>query len=491
MAALKGASGPFVGLDIGASFIKAVEVRLARGRAEVTGLGVLPTPAGLLDNNLVLDPQALGQVLKQFLSKSGISSKRVVSSVAGQSSLVVRIIPVPKMTRTELNETMKWEIERHVPFPANETVWDFQPLSPPESTPDNENMQVLLAVAQEMLVNSHVEALMAAGLQPVAIDVEPLAASRALLDLDSGNGAAAGVVAVVDMGSIASDISIFRDGVISFTRTMPIAGRTFTQAISEMTGQPIDHAERLKKDLARVPEGIAAMAQPDFGDQFGGFGAFGDEPAADYGTGDAVDTTAPPGGPLDFAAGGFAGGGFADTTEGPVFAMPEDDEPAPRQRQSLDLSEGGGLELGGEEITGEFTAPSSYPPARVPAPPLGTVDEEYLQQQVIDSITPILGELVTELRRSLDYYRNNTGQGAERMIICGGTAKLPGLDRFLSEQLGIPVEVGDPMRNVTVVAKTESDYLAEVSPIFSVSLGLAVREMLTNGAAAAKTKAKR
>jgi type IV pilus assembly protein PilM len=295
----------------------------------------------------------------------------------------------------------------------------------------------------------------------------------------------------VDMGSIASDISIFRDGVISFTRTMPIAGRTFTQAISEMTGQPIDHAERLKKDLARVPEGIAAMGQPDLGDQFGGFGAFGDEPAADYGTGDSVDTTAPPGGPLDFAAGGFAGGGFADTTEGPVFAMPEDDEPAPRQRQSLDLSEGGGLEFGGEEITGEFSAPSNYPPARVPAPPLGAVSEEYLQQQVIDSITPILGELVTELRRSLDYYRNNTGHGAERMIICGGTAKLPGLDRFLSEQLGIPVEVGDPMRNVTVAAKTEPAYLAELSPIFSVSLGLAVREMLTNGAAAAKTKAKR
>jgi type IV pilus assembly protein PilM len=483
MAALKGASGPFLGLDIGASYIKAVEVRLARGRAEVTGLGVLPTPTGLMDNNLVLDPQALGQVIKQFLSKSGISSKRVVSSVAGQSSLVVRIIPVPKMTRAELNETMKWEIERHVPFPANETVWDFQPLTPPESTPDNENMQVLLAVAQEALVNAHVEALMAAGLQPVAIDVEPLAASRALLDLAGADGAAAGVVAVVDMGSIASDISIFRDGVISFTRTMPIAGRTFTQAISEMTGQPLDHAERLKKDLARVPEGIAPVVQPDFGDQFGGFGAFGDEPAADYSAGGAVDTTAPPGGPLDFAAGGFAGGGFADTTEGPVFDLgaPSDEEPGAGQRPAFDLSEGGGAEFDLGETTGEFTAPTSY--SSVPArAPLGEVDEDYMRQQVNDAITPILGELVTELRRSLDYYRNNTGQGAERMILCGGTAKLPGLERFLGEQLGIPVEVGDPMSNVTVAAKTEPAYLADVSPIFSVSLGLAVREMLTNGA---------
>src|ERR687887_172483 len=100
MAALKGSPGPFVGLDIGAAYIKVVEA----------------------------------------------------------------IIPVPKMTRAELAETMKWEIERQVPFPASETVWDFQPLTPPETTPENENMQVLLAVAQEALVNAHVEALMAAGL---------------------------------------------------------------------------------------------------------------------------------------------------------------------------------------------------------------------------------------------------------------------------------------------------------------------------------------
>jgi Tfp pilus assembly PilM family ATPase len=269
---------------------------------------------------------------------------------------------------------------------------------------------------------------------------------------------------------------------------MPIAGRTFTQAISEMTGQPLDHAERLKKDMARVPEGIAPMAQPEFSDQFGGFGAFGDEPAADYSAGGGVDTTAPPGGPLDFAAGGFAGGGFADTTEGPVFG----EESGAGQGQASDLSEGTDIEFDLGETTGEFTAPASFPPARTPAPVVGTADEEYLRQQVNDAITPILGELVTELRRSLDYYRNNTGQGAERMILCGGTAKLPGLERFLSEQLGIPVEVGDPMRNVTVAAKTEPAYLADVSPIFSVSLGLAVREMLTNGAdTRQKTKGKK
>src|SRR5688572_13724725 len=116
MAALKGSPGPFVGLDIGAAYIKVVEASIARGRVQVSAVGVFPTPTGLVDGNMVLDPQALGQEIRQFLSKNGISARRVVSSVAGQSSLVVRIIPVPKMTRAELAETMKWEIERQVPF---------------------------------------------------------------------------------------------------------------------------------------------------------------------------------------------------------------------------------------------------------------------------------------------------------------------------------------------------------------------------------------
>jgi type IV pilus assembly protein PilM len=449
MAALKGSPGPFIGLDIGAAYIKVVEASLARGRVQVSGLGVFPTPAGLVDGNVVLDPQSLGQEIRQFLSKNGISARRVVSSVAGQSSLVVRIIPVPKMTRAELAETMKWEIERQVPFPAHETVWDFQPLTPPETTPDGENMQVLLAVAQEMLVNAHVETLQAAGLQPLAIDVEPLAASRSLLDLDGADNASAGVVAVVDLGSISSDVSIFRDGLIHFTRTIPIAGRSFTQAIAEVTGQSPDTAERLKKELAHVPEGLAPVSQPDYGGEgFGGAFSFGDEPADLGGT----ETTAPPGSE-DFATGGYGG---------PAFDMG----------------------LGGQEISGEFTlddvTTGEFTPA-APAP-VGAMDEDYLERQVVDAITPILGDLVTELRRSLDYFRSNSGHGVERMILCGGTARLKNLDRFLSEQLGVPVTIGDPMRGVNLGAKLDPQYVQEVSPLFSVSLGLAVREMLTNGA---------
>jgi len=475
---VKKAVGPIVGLDIGSNYIKVIEARLNRGRAEVTALAVFPTPSDVMDNNIVLDPQSLGQTIKQVLQQAGISAKRVVSSVAGQQSLVVRIIPVPKMTLTELKETMKWEVERHVPFASDQTVVDFEPLSPPESIPDGENMEVLLAVAQEDLINSHVAALQAAGLQPVAIDIEPLASSRALLELANGGSGTTGTVAVVDLGANTSDISIFRDGLIGFTRSTPLAGNALSRAIAEHVGQPLDQAERLKKDLGRVPEGAGGFALPELDTGFGG--GLGAEP-----------TASPFGSPLggepesgsqtyDFAGGGLGGGrGFADTPDGPVFDVGASPDEAAQQgrRQVFDLSEGAGTELGGFSISpgGSDTFGT---PALPTGPAPGQSEEEYLQSQVADAMIPILGELVTELRRSIDYFRSQSAGGVDRIYICGGTAKLPGLAPFLSAQLGAPVEVADPMRNVTVVAKADAAYLAEVAPVFPVSLGLAVREML-------------
>src|SRR5580693_306837 len=106
------ATGPVVGLDIGTQQIKVVELRPSKGGLVVSALGIAPTPVGIMQNNIITDPRLMGQTVKQLLRESNITAKRVVGSVAGQSAVVVRIIEVPKMTDSELKETMKWEVER-------------------------------------------------------------------------------------------------------------------------------------------------------------------------------------------------------------------------------------------------------------------------------------------------------------------------------------------------------------------------------------------
>jgi type IV pilus assembly protein PilM len=499
MPVLKGSGSPVVGLDIGSNYIKIVEARLSKDRAMVTAIGVMPTPSDTVDNNVILDPVGLGAAIRKLLDQSGIKTKKVVSTIASQSSLVVRIIPVPKMSRAELEETMKWEVERHVPFQPGEIIRDFQPLTRPEDVPDGGQMEVLLAVAQDGFVNQHVAALKAAGLEPIAIDIQPLALSRALLDLANGGGPT-GEVAVVNLGANVSEIDIYRNGTLSFTRALPLAGNTFTRAISDLLGAPMDVAERLKREYAHVPEGAHFTAEADFGGNFD-FGApaddqtvhFGQPQPEPLGAASTPGAAAPAGDMLDFAAGGFGSGspgGFRDTTEGPVFDLgtsPDEEAPA-RPRQTLDLTDTAASSAAPAAPANpfadtQFANPFDIHP--VPADPsLAHGGDAAQAQQIADAITPVLGELVTELRRSLEYYRSRgDGPGAQRVILCGGTASLPGLGPFLSAQLGLPVELANPLANVQLSSRVEPAYAAEVAPVFPVSLGLAVREMLVDSPA--------
>jgi hypothetical protein len=194
---------------------------------------------------------------------------------------------------------------------------------------------------------------------------------------------------------------------------------------------------------------------------------------------------------LDFAAGGFGGapaGGFRDTTEGPVFdlgASPDEEETGSKPRQVFDLGDTGATggapavpanPFADTQFANPFELGGDTHP--VPVSAVGGDDDE-VRRQIADAITPVLGELVTELRRSLDYYRSRgNGPGAERLILCGGTASLPGLAPFLSAALGLPVELANPLAHVQLAGRIESGYASEVGPVFPVSLGLAVREML-------------
>src|SRR5512146_123849 len=98
MAVLSKGGTPVLGLDIGAAFIKAVELRPSKGALAITGVGILPTPPGCIVNDEIVDPVVLAAAVKQVLAESNIKTKNVIASVAGQSSVVVRVIEVPKMT---------------------------------------------------------------------------------------------------------------------------------------------------------------------------------------------------------------------------------------------------------------------------------------------------------------------------------------------------------------------------------------------------------
>jgi type IV pilus assembly protein PilM len=470
----------YVGLDIGSNLIKVTEVRGGNGRVEVVALGVDSTPQDAYDNGVIVDAQLLGQAIKNLLKKSGIGSNQVVSSASSAASVVVRVIDVPKMAPAELAETMKWEMERQVPFAMSEVIMDYQPVDRPEGVADGANMEVVLAVAQQDFIDRHVEVLMAAGLKPKYIDVEPLAAGRALLDIGNGSHPAGHTVAIVNIGASNTDIGIFRDKLLSFPRSLQLAGDNLTRAIADTLHVDMATAETYKRDLAEVM--FDQMQQQQQQNQGFGGGGFADPGFMDFMPPPVeVGPTSSPSGrmPFDFQASpdappptpfDFNSGATPDpsTAADPGFFMPPD-AAAPQPD------------------------PGAQPGADLPIPAsTGDAARDALRIQVFNAIAPLLAELVQELRRSFDYYRTKSGDAPiHEILLVGGTAKLKQLAPFLEAELGIPTRVANPLQGVQVTSKNFShEYLEDIASLFSVSLGLAAYDLVGVPAGGAKKKKK-
>lgn len=500
----------YVGVDLGSHTIKVVEVAGGRGGVQLLNVGVVPTPPGTIINGQVNDPEAVAQALKQVLATNGIKTRAAVSVLSGQS-VIVRIISVPRMAPGELKNVMRHEIERHIPFSIDEVVWDYRVIQRPDEDPKSPNMEVIFAAAQEDAVRSHVELLQAAGLEPHAIEVEPLAVSRLLLDLAGPEVGKGETVAILNIGAATTEIAIVRDRLLHFPRTIPIGGENLTKAIAEAMGIDVGMAERMKREHAQLRREFFAAPPP----------AEEAAPAAPAGRGLFVPT----GGTLDEAEEPFA-------PPTPEAAAPAEEElprfeleealittPAEPEVEALDfefslededvvvraepeeearepvfeLDESVLADLGisvseeapsppsAEEGAKAAEAEEAAPPAPVEEAVLAPMGEEARRAwEVYDAMLPVLGELVTEVRRSLEYYRSrHEGVEVNRIIVVGGTARMPGLADFLTEELGIPTERGDPIASLVVANPNLSqELLYELSPVLAVALGLAVRDLI-------------
>ena len=516
------AGGSVVGLDIGSSQIKVVEMKRSGGGVEITALDFAPTPPEAVENGVIMDAQLLGKAVKDLLNKAKITAKKVVSSVGGQGSVVVRVIEVPQMKPAELEETMKWEVERQVPFNANESIVDFKKIERPEGYAEGQNMDVLLAVAQQDMIDRHVEMLFAAGLKPSAIDVEPLAGGRALLELTPDYGAMPGhTVAVVNIGAQNTDVAIFRDKLLAFPRALPLAGDNFTRAIGEALGVDIPSAEAYKREYAEVIFGQEQQDNPfsggDTGNFGGGFMDFGAPPVDTF----APVTEEPAAPPITPAGSGkmpfdFSTPGDEAAPEPAASApMPFDlsgEAPAPEASPSF-MTASPTIEAEPEpeprspfgtpapspfDVTNQFASasapdfnPNAYDPNAaspygqnlpVPAPASHSGDpaRDAMRIQVFNAIAPVLAELVQEIRRSIDFYRGRSiDPTIHEMLLTGGTAKIPNLAAFLEAELGIPTRVANPLQSVQISTKNYSQgHLDDIAPMFPVSIGLGARDLV-------------
>ncbi len=433
-----------LGLDIGTAFIKAAELQLRGDTFHVVGRpAVIPTPEGAVRGGVIVDAPAVSEALQALKSQYGLHMKRVVASVGGDSSVVVRITEVPKMSGKELDDAIQWELDEQTPFPIDEVIYDYAPITRPDADPEATEMEVLLAVAQEDLVNAHVEAIMGAGMQPVAIDVEPLAIGRALVDA-AGDELADQTIVNVHIGATTTLILIFRHKLLAFVRVIPSAGENFTQTLAQNFMVSPEQAEIIKLFLGNLQEGGAV--EPPEHDEFAGTGMFEAEEEE-----------------LEIES---------------VFELSSaDEEPA-----TIEPADEGATHLEIEEDLGGYEEPVAPEAPAAPVAPAEPMDPDLVEarEHVAEVLTESVLDIATEVRRSLDFYRRqHRNEPIDRIVVTGGTAGLEGLVQLMAEETGVATELGDPFRYTEIDdSSVSAQYLRDIGPTMVIAVGLALRDMV-------------
>ncbi len=248
-----------VGIDIGSSAVRAVEVQSASKAAPViTRYHEVPLPDGSVRRGEVIEVSTVASALRRLWSGGGFKAKDVALGMGGQR-VFARDLAVPRAPLAHIRESLPFLVQDLLPVPVSEAFLDFYPIS--ESSGDEGPMvNGLLIAAIKDAVRSNVEAVTLAGLHPVHVDLIPFALTRALAPLRSGGG----LSVLLGVGANTTNVVVAENGVPQFVRIISGGGDDITRALSTRLAVTLGEAEDLKRRLgmesaALVPEQRPAL----------------------------------------------------------------------------------------------------------------------------------------------------------------------------------------------------------------------------------------
>lgn len=235
-------SKKLLGLDIGVSSIKLVEVELSRNNVTLTSFGFIPTPEGAITGGEIVDPSAVAQAITSLASQTKTKIKKACTAMWG-SAVITKKISIPKIEEKLLPDQLKWEAEQYIPFDIKDINLQYQVLRniPP---PNPEQMNVLLIGAKRDYVLRYAEVVETAGLECSIIDVAGFALANCFLVNypDYHNKS----VVVLNFGAGVTNFVVIEKSEATFSRDISVGGNTYTTDIQKTMNVSIQEAEGLK-----------------------------------------------------------------------------------------------------------------------------------------------------------------------------------------------------------------------------------------------------
>jgi type IV pilus assembly protein PilM len=247
-----------IGLDIGSTAVRAVELT-GGDKPTVIHAAQVPLPVGAVENGEVRETEAVAEALRELWQRGGFKQKRVWLGV-GNQRVVVREIALPYMSEKDLRASLALQVQEFIPMPVDDAVLDFDPIG--EFDQEGRKMlRMLLVAAQRVMVDQVVQAVLAAKLEPMGLDLVPFALVRAIGSSDAGMDLEEeGDEAVVDIGAHITNIVVHARAATRFVRILPSGGRDITVAIARGLGVDDNIAEQLKR--GESVEGLEETPDP-------------------------------------------------------------------------------------------------------------------------------------------------------------------------------------------------------------------------------------
>jgi len=343
-------AGNCVGLDIGSSSIKMLQVKGSGKSIQLLDFGIEPLPPQTIVDGSIMDQAAVVDAIRRLRATLGIRNKVVATAISGHS-VIIKKIQVPQMAPEELGPQLQIEAEQHIPFRADEVEMDHQLVNPRNA---QGMMELLLVAAKKEIIADYTQVIRDAKLQPTVMDVAAFTVQNAFeVSYDAVAGES---VALINIGAAISNINIITDGTSIFTRDVTVGGGAFTEEIQKRVHVNSEEAEGFKIALS---------------------------------------------------------GGVTD-----------------------------GIPDGVEDIMNE-----------------------------------VAESMAGKLQRTLDFFlASSSDLTLARMYLCGGSAKVPALQRILAERSRVPVEIIDPFRRLTIdETRFDMDFIRAHAAEATVGLGLALR----------------
>ncbi|PCJ57191.1 MAG: hypothetical protein COA79_16825 [Planctomycetota bacterium] len=240
-----------VGLDIGTTMVKAIQLTRVRKNVQITGFGIAKIKKSVND-----------AIIEAFES-GDISTRRVCTAISGRSEIVVKNILLPEVSNEEINHVMEGELDKYIPWEIEDCFFDCQKMTASEEESKAKKMKVLMIASKKSIINTHYQMLDAAGLKSKIIDYEAFSLGNSYeLGFSQTETISEDITAIVDIGATKVNINIMNGTESFFTREIDTAGNDMTNSIAKKFGAPPEDIENMKKDPGEVLNPMLEVITP-------------------------------------------------------------------------------------------------------------------------------------------------------------------------------------------------------------------------------------